>query len=48
MINLTKLRLELRYKICYKNFVVLLQASKYNEIKYQMKEEKKLDRLLIN
>ena len=33
MINLTWLKLELRYKICYKNFVVLLQASKYNNNK---------------
>ena len=30
MINLTKLVLVLGYKICYENFVVLLQVSKYN------------------
>ena len=30
MINLTYLRLKLEYKICYKNFVVLLQVSKLN------------------
>lgn len=33
MINLTYLRLKLEYKICYKNFVVLLQVSKYNDDK---------------
>ena len=34
MINLTKLKLNLWCKICFKNFVVLLQVSKwkYNKV----------------
>ena len=42
MINLTKLESSLLYKICYKNFVVLLQVSKYNHNKISGKGGKEI------
>ena len=42
MINLTKLDLNLGYKICYKNFVVLLQVSKYKHNNASDKEGKEI------
>ena len=42
MINLTKLNLNLSYKIYSKNFVVLLQVSKYNDNKISDEGAKKI------